>query len=132
MRLFKAFLYQICAILLRFCIVRQSPKPLNYVHFYKHAPDHFDQLFVILYNILLVMTTSHSFHPNTLSCFTSGHFFYSPVLISPIEFALQAAPRCHGAGDSKTADVPLGGERPHCYLPSFIMYKFDVQLPLSR
>ena len=52
---------------------------------------------------------------------------------SQLEFALQAAPWCRGAGDSKSADVPLGGERPRCYLPSiFIMYKFDVQLPFSR
>ena len=52
---------------------------------------------------------------------------------SQLELALQAAPWCHGAGDSKSADVPLGGERPLCYLPSIlIMYKFDVQLPFSR
>ena len=31
---------------------------------------------------------------------------------SQLEFALQAAPWCHGAGDRKYADVPLGGERP--------------------
>ena len=51
---------------------------------------------------------------------------------SQLEFALQATPWCRGAGDSKCADVPLGGERPRCYLTSFIMYKFDVQLPFSR
>ena len=51
---------------------------------------------------------------------------------SQLELALQAAPWCRGAGDSKSADVPLGGERPRCYLTSFIMYKFDVQLPFSR
>ena len=31
---------------------------------------------------------------------------------SQLELALQAAPWCRGAGDSKHADVPLGGERP--------------------
>ena len=31
---------------------------------------------------------------------------------SQMELALQAAPWCHGAGDRKYADVPLGGERP--------------------
>ena len=53
------------------------------------------------------------------------------VLDSQLEQALQAAPWCHGAGDSKSADVPLGGERPRGYLLPFIMYKFDVQLPFE-
>ena len=53
---------------------------------------------------------------------------------SQLELTLQAAPWCRGAGDSKSADVPPGGERPRSYLPLsiFIMYKFDVQLPFSR
>lgn len=53
-------------------------------------------------------------------------------VVSQLEFALQAAQWCHGAGDSKSADVPLGGERPLCYLSSVITYKFDVRLPFSR
>ena len=40
-------------------------------------------------------------------------FHFSFCIGSQLEFALQAAPWCRGAGDSKCADVPLGGERPH-------------------
>ena len=66
--------------------------------------------------------------------------FFSKIQVSSfcigsqLELVLQATPWCHGAGDSKRADAPLGGARPRSYLPLsiFIMYKFDVQLPFSR
>jgi hypothetical protein len=54
------------------------------------------------------------------------------VLVLPLEFSLQAPPHCRGTPDSKTADAPLGGERPLCYLHSVITYKFDVRLPFAR
>ena len=47
---------------------------------------------------------------------------------SQLELALQAAPWCHGAGDSKSADVPLGGERPRSLFDIHIYSLFDIHI----